>query len=233
MRCERSRQVGLAQRVARLVERATLLEDPLRLGVACAGCASSGATRPARRTREPSRRQLDGRGERVGPAPAAVLLERELESRARCRARPRIAIPRGCRASACPTRRDTCRARRPPGAVSRKSMKVVPPVGHADQHVAAAAEVPGEGVRDGQGEADGDRRVHGIAARAAGPPRRRRPPWASMATTMPCLARTGSRAPRGATRARTPANAAMRRGVLDMRRVYPAAGRLCEDGRAR
>jgi hypothetical protein len=37
-------------------------------------------------------------------------------------------------------------------------------VGEADQHVAAAAEVAGEGMRGGHREPDGNRGVHGVAA---------------------------------------------------------------------
>ena len=76
-------------------------------------------------------------------------------------------------------------------------------IGHADQHVAAAADVAGKRVRHRQGKTDGDRGIDGIAALCRSTLTPTSAAIDSIATTMPLRARTGCRvAPVGYTSVR-------------------------------
>ena len=161
---ERLRQLRLRERLADL-------EEARRSSGRCASIRASAArlfdpfrlSASAYEIGKPLRRQLHRRRQVLGPLPLAVLGQRHLEAADGAGdARRPPSFDAVARQLA--LRVEVHVARRLLGRALAEVDERRTAVGHADQHVAAAAEVAGERMRDRHREADRDRGVHRVAA---------------------------------------------------------------------
>ena len=160
---ERVRELRLDEPIAGLVQRAVVQKDPLglgRVGQALGRLEQLGETPGQRKTLH---RQLHRWRHVFGPLFPPVLVDRDLEAAHRARhARRPPPLDAVLRQLTLGIQIHVARRllRRPLAKIDEGGAAV----GHPNQHVTAAADVAGVRMRDGHREADGDGRIHGVAA---------------------------------------------------------------------